>query len=205
MTILKITEEDFEAAVDVAVALLRSGGVFVYPTDTVYGIGGDATSEEAVQRIHDIKRIKERRPMSVMVSDPGMIEYYCETGIWEDIILRNYLPGPYTFILKKNPARYMPASPTEKLGIRIPDSRFCQALCQKFGKPIVSTSANLTKSIPATKFEDVDEEVLKAVPLAIDGGQTKYRTPSVIVDLVERKMLREGSKEGISLLELPEP
>jgi L-threonylcarbamoyladenylate synthase len=202
MTVLKITDEDYESAVDVAHALLHTGGVMVYPTDTVYGIGGDATSEKVVERIHKIKGIKERRPMSIMVSDPGMIEYYCETGIWEDMILERYLPGPYTFILKKK--RSIPASSTDRIGVRMPDSPFCKALCEAFGKPIVSTSANVTAHKPATKLSDVDKKVLDGVDLSIDGGFTKFRSPSIVVDLVERKMLREGASEKIDLVEFPE-
>ncbi|MEW6721669.1 MAG: L-threonylcarbamoyladenylate synthase [Candidatus Micrarchaeota archaeon] len=203
MTVIKVDEE-VDSAVDVALALLRTGGVMVYPTDTVYGIGGDAESESVVRKIHEIKGIQGRRPMSVMVSDFGMIEYYCETGLWEDMILGRYLPGPYTFILKKNPRRYLPASPDETIGVRIPDSAFCQELCRRFGKPVISTSANITKGVPATKLSDVDRKVLDSVPLAVDGGQTKYRSPSVIVDLVQRKIMREGASEAISLVSLPE-
>lgn len=202
-TILKITEDDFESEVDVAIALLRTGGILVYPTDTVYGIGGDATREDVVESIHRIKGIVDRRPMSVMVPDFGMIDYYCETGIWEDMILKRYLPGPYTFILKKS--REIPASGTDRLGVRIPDSAFCQELCARFGKPIITTSANITTQPPPTRLEEVDRSVLAAVPLAIDGGQTKYGAPSVVIDLVEHRMLREGNGRSISLIELPEP
>ncbi len=202
-TVLKITEDDFEAEIDVAVALLKSGGVLVYPTDTVYGIGGDATSDEAVRRVHQIKGITDFRPMSVMVSDFGMIDYYCETGVWEDMILSKYLPGPYTFVLKRS-RRYIAASQTEKLGIRIPESPFCQELCRRFGRPIVTTSANLTGQKPPVEFGQVDRKVLDQLQVAIDGGPTKYRTPSVVIDLVERKYLREGAKSGVSLIELPE-
>ena len=126
-TILKITEDDFDAGIDVAVALMKTGGILVYPTDTVYGIGGEATSDDVVRRIHQIKGVTDKRPMSVMVSDFGMIEYFCETGVWEDMILGKYLPGPYTFVLKRS-RRYIAASPSEKLGVRIPESAFCQAL-----------------------------------------------------------------------------
>jgi L-threonylcarbamoyladenylate synthase len=203
MTTIKITEEDYESAVDVANAELKSGRIIVYPTDTVYGIGGDATNEGVVRRIHEIKGITDKRPMSVMMSDLSMIEYYCETGIWEDIILKKYLPGPYTFVLKKR--QYIPASETEKLGVRIPDNAFCQALCRRFGRPIITTSANITSQKPPVNFSGIEEEIIKSADLAIDGGPTKYRQPSVVIDLVERKLLREGAKDGISLLELPEP
>ena len=204
MTTIKITEDDYESAVDVAHALMHSKGVMVYPTDTVYGIGGDATSEEVVKKIHEIKGIKDKRPMSVMVADLGMIDYYCETGIWEDLILSRYLPGPYTFILKKDKRRYMPVSEEDTIGVRIPDSPFCQALCKKFGKPIISTSANPTGGIAPTKLDDVDKRILDEVDVVVDGDLTKYRSSSIVVDLVQRKVLREGSSEEIEVVELPE-
>lgn len=202
MTVLKITEDDFDAAVDIAAAILKNGGTIVYPTDTVYGIGADAASAEAVGKIRAIKGIGAKKPMSVMVSDLVMVDYFCETGVWEDIILRKYLPGPYTFILKK--ARDIPASDTGTLGVRIPDSQFCQALCMKFGRPIVTTSANPTGMMPPTRFDDVDKGVLGAVDISIDGGPTKYGAASTVIDLVERRMLRKGEKDWIELVDLPE-
>ncbi|NYZ73716.1 threonylcarbamoyl-AMP synthase [Candidatus Micrarchaeota archaeon] len=200
---LKITDDDYEAAVDVAKALLGSKGVMVYPTDTVYGIGGDATSEEVVKKVRAIKGINEKKPLSVMMADFSMIEYYCDTGIWEDIIVKSYLPGPYTFVLKlRHP---LAATGNDKLGVRIPESIFCQRLCQAFGRPIITTSANPTGQKAPLELPGVDKKVLDAVDLAIDGGPTKYGTASAVIDLVERKMVREGSKETIDLLELPEP
>lgn len=198
VAILRITEDDFEAALDLLDGLLHSGGLMVYPTDTVYGIGADATSRGAVDRIYAIKGGKERKPMSVMMSGFDMIDDYCETGLWEDIILKKYLPGPYTFIVKGR--KPLPVSGTGKLGVRIPDSEFCQALCGKFGKPVVTTSANLSGRPPAAKLEDVDKGILDAVGIAIDGGITKYRGPSLIVDLVDRKLIRPGG-ETINLVE----
>lgn len=200
---IKITDEDYEAAVDVAKTVLGSKGVLVYPTDTVYGIGGDATSDEVVKKVRAIKGIDEKKPLSAMMADFGMIEYYCESGIWEDIILKKYLPGPYTFVLKLR--RPLAVTGNEKIGVRMPDSLFCQSLCQAFGRPIVTTSANPTGQKAPAELQGVDKKVLDAVGLAIDGGPTKYGTASAVVDLVERKMVREGSKEIIDLLELPEP
>lgn len=200
-TILKITEDDYESAVDVAHAMLHAGGLVVYPTDTVYGIGADATSAEAVEKIHKVKGISDKRPMSVLVSDFGMIDYYCETGIWEDMILRKYLPGPYTFILRR--ARPIAASDTEKLGVRLPDSDFCRAMCKEFGRPIITTSANLTGQRPPTNFAEVDKRIIDAADLAIDGGPTRQKSPSVVIDLVDRKVIREGGMER-TFISLPE-
>jgi len=200
VTTLKITKDAFDNALDVATAMLRSGRIIVYPTDTVYGIGCDALSEDAVKNLLKIKQA-EPKPLSVMVGDFSTIEYYCETGLWEDMIISRYLPGPYTFILKKR--RYVAASQTDKLGIRFPDNEFCQYLAQKFGRPIVTTSANVTGREAPTSFEQIDPEILDKVDLAIDGGETKYRSPSMVVDLVDHKLKRTSAGE-ISLIEFPE-
>ncbi len=201
VTVLKITDEDFDSALDSAYGVLKNGGIIIYPTDTAYGIGCDADNEDAVKKIHEIKRSGPEKPLSVMVGDFGTVDYYCENGIWEDIIMKKYLPGPYTFILKLH--RPIAASKNDKLGIRIPDNLFCQYLAQKFGRPIITTSANITGDDSPLKFEDVKMEVLEKVDLAIDGGPTKMQSPSTIVDLVEHKMLRKGEKT-IDLIDFPE-
>ncbi|MBD3210063.1 threonylcarbamoyl-AMP synthase [Candidatus Micrarchaeota archaeon] len=200
-TTLKITDEDFQDAVDIASVLMKSEGVVAYPTDTVYGIGGDATSEEAVRKVHAIKESDPEKPISIMVADFGVVEYYCDTGLWEDMILSRYLPGPYTFILKKK--RPLPASKSEKIGVRMPYSRFCQGLCKRFGRPILTTSANPTGKEPPVRFEQVDTDILEQTDLAIDGGPTRYLSHSMVIDLVERKLIRKGG-EKIDLVEFPE-
>jgi tRNA threonylcarbamoyl adenosine modification protein (Sua5/YciO/YrdC/YwlC family) len=200
-TVLKITDDDFDSALDAAYGVLKSGGVIIYPTDTVYGIGGDADSEDAVKKIHEIKKSDPEKPLSVMVGDYGTIDYYCETGIWEDIIVKKYLPGPYTFILKRH--RPLAASKNEKLGVRLPDNLFCQYLAQKFGRPIITTSANVSGEPAPKRFEDIPKEVIDQADLAIDGGPSTAEGHSVIIDLVEHKLLRKGA-EAIDLLDLPE-
>lgn len=198
MTIItKITADDFDSALDVAKAILETGGIIIYPTDTVYGIGCDATNENAIKKIREIKGIGEK-PLSVMVGDFSTIEYYCVTGIWEDLAIKKFLPGPYTFILKKQ--REIPASNTDKIGIRVPENLFCQFLSQKFGRPIISTSANKTGKEAPWKFNDIDKEIINAVDFAIDQGETKYKKHSMVFDLVEHIMIRENGQE-ISLVD----
>ncbi len=201
VTILKITEEDFDSALDAAYGVLKSGGIIIYPTDTAYGIGCDADNEDAVSKVHEIKGSDPEKPLSVIVGDFGTVDFYCESGIWEDIILKKYLPGPFTFILK----RYRPiaASKNDKLGIRIPDHLFCQYLAQKFGKPIVTTSANRSGEKTPLRFEEISKDIVEKVDLAIDGGPTKNQSSSIIIDLVEHKLLRKG-EEAIDLIDLPE-
>jgi L-threonylcarbamoyladenylate synthase len=174
-----------------------------YPADTVYGIGADAESEGAVAKIRAIKGVEANKPLSVMVADLGMVDHYCDTGIWEDMILRKYLPGPYTFVLRKR--RDLPAcGGADRIGVRIPDSGFCQALCKKAGRPVVTTSANPTGRPAPTRFGDIDPDILAKADLAIDGGQTKYGASSSVIDLVAGKMLRRGGREWVELSGLPE-
>jgi L-threonylcarbamoyladenylate synthase len=201
-TIIRIEDDDdLEGAVGIADAMLRSGGVIIYPTDTVYGLGCDANNPEAIEKVHKIKGIESRKPFSVMMSGFRMVDEYCETGLWEDITLGKYLPGPYTFLVKNK--GLCAASKNAKLGIRIPDSDFCQALCTRFGKPIVTTSANISGSNAPFRFEDIEKSVIDAAGVAIDQGPTKYEGPSVIIDLVDRKLMRKGG-EGIDLTEFRE-
>jgi|SRR5208283_3563548 len=200
VSILKIEDDDdLKNAIDTTDAYLRSGGVIVYPTDTVYGIGCDANSKDAIAKVCKIKGISEEKPLSVMMSDFDMIQEYCETSMGDDAILGKYLPGPYTFLMKSK--GFLAASKNDRLGVRIPDSELCQSLCAKLGRPIVTTSANLTGNEPPVRFEDIDGKVLGAVEIAIDSGETKYGAPSVIIDLVDRKLIREGG-ETIDLDEL---
>lgn len=197
-TILRISEDDFESAIDVIDPLLHSGGIFVYPTDTVYGIGGKADSADVVRKINAIKGSEPSKPLSVMVSDFGMIDEYCDTGIWEDVILKRYLPGPYTFILKLR--KPIAASGTGRLGVRMPDSEFCRALCERIGEPVITTSANLSGRPAPVRFGDISAGIIEGAGLAIDGGETRYKGPSIVVDLVDEKVLREGG----AAIELPE-
>lgn len=197
-TVLKITGDDFESAIDVIDPLIHSGGVFVYPTDTVYGIGGKADSGDVVRKINAMKGSNQSKPLSVMVSNFAMIDEYCDTGIWEDMILKRYLPGPYTFILKLR--RPIAASGTDRLGVRMPDSAFCRALCERIGEPVITTSANLSGRKAPVRFGDVDKKILESVQVAVDGGPTKYGKASLVLDLVDVAQLREGAR-GI---EIPE-
>lgn len=183
-----ILDSNTAMAIEEAVQVLQNGGVLIYPTDTLYGIGGDATSEAVVKKIHKIKKINQKKPLSVMVADLDMVKEYCEVGKNEEIELAK-LPGPYTFIFRQKPNK-IAASNGKKLGIRMPDNEFCRMLCQRFKKPIVTTSANITKQKPPTAIEEVSKSILESVDLVIDGGKTKYKKPSTIIDLVDGKKIR---------------
>lgn len=170
--------------------IMENRGIIIYPTDTVYGIGGDATSLEVVQKIRKIKGVEKDRPLSVIMSDLKMIEDYCEVGFSEEIILKRFLPGPYTFILKLH--RALPVTSDFTIGVRIPEHNFSNQLSELLGKPIVSTSANKKGENPPKSFEEIDKSILEKADIAVDGGVTRYSGPSDVIDLVNKKIIRKG-------------
>ncbi len=187
---IKLTDDNLTDTASKAGKVIKRGGTIIYPTDTLYGIGGDATSEQAVKDINLIKRVPAFKPMSVIVSDISMVEEYCIVERWQRRILSDYLPGPFTFILKAR--GNLPVTDNDKMGIRIPDVRFCRMLSSFSKRPIITTSANVNGEQPPYLFESVDEKIIQAVDLAIDQGPTSYRHHSSIVDLVDRKVIRRG-------------
>ncbi len=188
--IIKFIGGKMEGAVFRAKEAIVSGKTIIYPTDTVYGIGGDALNPDVVEKVREIKGMEKDKPLSVMMADLNMIEEYCEVGLWEEIILKRHLPGPFTFILKKR--RDIPVTGDKTLGIRVPEFEFCNRLSEEVGKPIISTSANKTGAPAPTSFEEIKKEILESADMAIDRGPTRYRRASDVVDLVNKKIIRKG-------------
>ena len=188
--ILKLKTIESSKIIEESKKVIEKRGVIIYPTDTVYGIGGDATDMGVVRKVREIKGIEKTKPLSVIMSDLKMIKEYCEIGSPEEFTLKKYLPGPYTFILRLN----RPISVTSDLtiGVRIPEHNFSHQLSEAVGKPIISTSANKTGEDPPRSFEEIDKSILEKADLAVDGGFTRYSGPSDVIDLVNRKVIRKG-------------
>ena len=161
-----------------AVRVLRAGGVIVYPTDTVWGIGCDATNEEAVRRVYALKRRADSKSMLVLLDAPGKLQGYVEEVpemAWELLEctspLQLPLQGgrentesirPLTIIYPrgKNLAKNLLAE-DGSVGIRITRESFSKALCERLRRPIVSTSANISGEPAAKTFRQISEEVLE--------------------------------------------
>ncbi|MEM2963807.1 MAG: L-threonylcarbamoyladenylate synthase [Candidatus Anstonellales archaeon] len=172
--------------------ILISDGVIIYPTDTLYGIGGNALKEKVVERIRKIKGREGEKPMSVVLGGLSMILDFFEINDEQMAYITRYLPGPYTFLLKPK----KPMAVSEGLvGIRVPEHIFIIRLVKEVGFPIVSTSANISGEPAPYRVEDIKKEVLDAVDLVIDGGPTKYKEGSTVVDLVNKKIIRKGGGE----------
>jgi len=157
------------------VEILRDGGVIIYPTDTIYGIGCDITKPKAVERVARVKNVKpEKADFSFIFYDLSNISDYCKpipNGIFK--LMKKNLPGPFTFILNANsniPKLFR--STKKSIGIRIPDNNIIREIVKELGNPILSTSVRDEDAIIeyTTDPELIHEKYGDLVDLVIDGG-----------------------------------
>ena len=180
-----------------AAACLKEGGVIVYPTDTVYGLGCDIMSKQAVERIIRVKGRDPKKPMSFVCADLTHISRFARVSNVAYRILRRFLPGPYTFVLEANSeVPKMLLTKQKTVGIRIPNHAISNALVRELGNPILSTSANLSGAEPLADPREIQEVLGKHVDLILDCGILNGE-PSSVISLLkdEVKILREGPGE----------
>jgi len=170
-----------KAAADV----LNDGGLIIYPTDSVYGLGCDLFNKNAVEKIYHYKGDDKRKMLSFICPDlKGITEYaYVSNAAYK--VMRHLLPGPYTFIL--NATKQVPKILLEKrktVGIRVPDNTVCQALLSEFGRPVISTSACLSNQDFLSDPEEIASTFDKIVNLFLDSGPGSLE-PSTIIDFTQ--------------------
>lgn len=195
---IKIYEDNpNEAAVKKVVEILRNGGLVIYPTDTVYGLGCDITNHKALEKVAKIKGIKlEKANLSFICSDLSHLSDYVkqiDTSTFK--LLKRALPGAYTFILPGNNDLPKVFKNKKTVGIRVPDNHIIRAIVKELGNPIISTSIHDDDEIVeySTDPELIFEKWQNQVDAVIDGGYG-YNIPSTIVDLsgYEPVVVREG-------------
>ena len=180
-----------------AVDILRSGGLVIYPTDTVYGLGCDITKTKALERIARIKGIKlAKANWSFICADlSNLSDYVRQIDTPTFKILKRALPGPYTFILPGNNNLPKEFKKKKTVGIRVPDNAVARALVTELGNPIVSTSIHDDDELLeyTTDPELIYEKWEKLVDLVIDGGYGD-NVASTVIDLSEHEpiVIREG-------------
>ncbi len=181
--------------------ILNDGGLIIYPTDTIYGLGCDIFNQKAYEKICRIKGLKpEKANFSFICKDISDIANYTQPFTNEVYkLMKRTLPGPFTYILKANkniPKMFKNKKRT--VGIRIPDNAIAQAIIQELGRPILSTSLNLDDDILEyhTDPYEIHEAFEKLVDLVVDGGYGKDE-PSTVVDCTgnEPEIIRQGAGE----------
>lgn len=171
-----------EDIVHEAIKVMADGGVILYPTDTVYGLGANIFDNKAVRRVFDIKQRSFLKPLSILVSDVKSIDLVAKVSLNQKETINGYLPGPYTFILNKR--RIVPrviTSGTSYVGVRVPDNEMSCRLASIF--PITTTSANLSDDEVLSNPREILEQLDCEVDLVIDVGDLNVNHPSTIVDL----------------------
>ncbi|KIO45190.1 MULTISPECIES: L-threonylcarbamoyladenylate synthase [Porphyromonadaceae] len=168
-----------------ACEVLKNGGIILYPTDTIWGIGCDATNDEAVKRVYELKKREDSKAMLVLLDDLGKLASYVDVpDITYDLLEAADRPMTVIYPRAKNLAKGL-VSADGTIGIRITKEIFSRMLVARFRKPIVSTSANISGDPSPKCFADISDEVKKSVDYVVDFRQeeTTNPAPSSIVKL----------------------
>ena len=165
--------------------VLKSGGVILYPTDTVWGIGCDASNPEAIERIYEIKKRHESKALLCLVSDFKMLNQFVESVPEVAYDIHKYANKPTTIIYDK-PIRVAEnlVAADDTLAIRVTSDPFCKNLIRKLRKPLVSTSANISGAPTAETYDAITDEIRAAVDYIVDWNRNnKKAKPSAIIKL----------------------
>ena len=171
-------------ALDESLRAILAGEMIIYPTDTIYGIGANATDENAVRRINEAKG-RENKPISIVVSDFSMMKRYCKTDNVSFALLQQLFPGPVTGIFVKSYDFPKEITKTDAIGIRIPCHQFALSIVRKLDLPITSTSANLSGGKSPKTVKEVPEKLGEMAKVVVDGGRCQYGVESTIIDFTK--------------------
>ncbi len=171
--------------IDKAVEILRSGGIVAFPTETVYGLGADATNLAAVRKVFTVKGRPATNPVIVHVPDIAVAKRYAAS--WPDSatkLAEKFWPGPLTLILPKTEAIVTAATAGRKtVGLRSPDHPLTQELLRKFDGPLIGPSANRSNRVSPTTAQHVLDEMGSRIEMILDGGPCRVGIESTVVDL----------------------
>jgi len=178
--------------IDSAIYDLKNGNIIIYETDTLYGLGADATNKLAVQKINNLK--KRKTPLSIMLDSIDSIKKYANITSYIKNELIKIFPGPFTVLLdsKKSDLCDLVKSNSSKIGIRIPNNKFCIDLLKKYKKPIVTTSVNIHNQKALNNIDEIDDIFFN---INIYKGLVKENSRgSTILDFTcnPPKIIREG-------------
>jgi L-threonylcarbamoyladenylate synthase len=192
-----------ESAIILAADLFHAGKIFIYPTDTIYGIGGNPFDENVIRRIADIKGRNEEKQYIWLLSDFENLMNYVEitSEIYLDF-LQKIWPAPVTVILNLN-ERIKEITNQDTIAVRIPQNDFCLKLLKEISRPLISTSVNRTGENPLNEIDKIITNFLPDVDAIIFYSETTEKKSSTIIDLTSKqpKLVREGSIKFVELLQ----
>jgi L-threonylcarbamoyladenylate synthase len=184
---IKLSLTDINKILEIG-EMIKKGGVIVYPTDTVYGIGGNPFLEDVVIRIKNIKQ-REEKAMPILISN---LEKAKEIAYFNDLSLKianTFWPGPLTIVLKTK-VKFSPhlTGGRDSIGLRIPNHELALKIIEASGGALIGTSANISGRPPAISIEDLDEKIRSSVDLIIDGGKCYLGKPSTVIEVIDSKI-----------------
>ena len=179
-----------------AVAILRAGGIIVYPTDSCYALGCRIGDKDALERIRRIRHLDERHNLTLMCRDLSELAIYAKVGNSAFRLMKSLTPGPYTFLLAatRDVPRRLQHPKRKTIGVRVPDNIVALALLTAMSEPLLSTSLILSgESMPLTDPTVINERVGRQVDLVMDGGVSGLE-PTTVIDLAEGQpvIIRQG-------------
>ena len=170
-----------------AIAVLKKGGIVIFPTDTVYGIGCRFDDKDAIDRLYKIKKTPSGQPLPILVSDLSQVEKLAVINKTGEGIIKKYWPAALTVILESKYGK-------EKIGFRMPDSELVRSLIDGLGEPLIGTSANFHGSRAPKSYDELDAGFTKLANFVLKGG-CQLGMESTVVDATVNppKILRKGA------------
>ena len=182
--------------IDKIVEIINSSGLVISPTDTVYGIMGDALNKESIKNVYDVKQRDYKKPLILLMSSIDMIkEYTLDISEDEMNLMKKFYPGCMTLLLRRNSkVDDMICNNGEYVGVRIPDNKDLLSIIEKLGRPVFSTSCNISGNDVVRSVDEIDEEIVSKVDYIYDGGYIDSVSSTVVrIDNGEAVILREGN------------
>ena len=183
-----------------AARIIRKGGLIIYPTETCYGLGADATNVKAIKRVYKVKKRPYSKPIHIIVSSLQMMEKYGEITKEIRFLVKKFMPGPLSIVTRKKKTIPRVLNPKE-ITFRIPGNSAALRLVKEAKIPITATSANISKQPPLYKIKDVIKNFENKLEMILDCGNLKKVKPSTFIDMKSKpKILREGPIKGKTIL-----
>ena len=184
---MKKQERSKSKDIEKAGKILKSGGVVIFPTDTVFGIGCIIDDKGAIEKIYKIKGTEKSQHLPILISDISQIQEIAKLNSSALDLIKKHWPGALTLVLKTKAG-------SRTIGVRMPDSDTVRMLIKYVKKPIIGTSANFHAKPTPKKFEDLDPELIKLVDFVISGKCALQRESTVVDATADKiKILRQGA------------
>lgn len=191
----EVVKENSPESFQKAASVLREGGIIIYPTETLYGIGALALNEESVKKIFKIKERFYGKPIPILVKDKEMLSQFVEVTVEASELIDKFLPGPLTLVLKQK--KFLPdliPAKTGKVAVRISSHPFVRRLIDLVSEPLTSTSANVSGEENLFNFDEIYRTFRDKVDLIVDSGSLPPSKGSTVIDLTVKpsRIVREG-------------